>query len=434
MSLWRKFIVIILASITFIALINVLAFYWLYSIYIKIYLAEKIKYRDEITIDYINEIIEKQTIDDIDNIFSDVEIEFFELLEDNGWKISLGEEENRDIIINYLIKSWVTPKYIEEILPTNNFQKVLESLKIKGSPESNFLDKIIDWILIANGLSIIMIFFFIFIFTRKTILPIKQVTDQIKKQDFLKSWEEVTYKKKDEIGLLINAINWLNKSLSIQENIRSRLLADISHELKTPITSIQCYLEWITDGVIKLDEKTLGSITDEMRRLINLVNKIMDYEKFENKNLELNTGTTNLSEVLKIIAETHKKRLKEKHQRIKITWEENVNIFMDKDLFIQVCHNIIGNFLKYAGKETLLTINITKKYIDFSDNWKGIKQSEIPFLMEKFYQWDIDKSGNIEERGIWVWLSIVWKVIEAHNWSYQIKSEEDKGFSFKILF
>lgn len=434
MSLWRKFTIIILASITFIALINVLAFYWLYSVYIKIYLAEKIKYRDEITIDYINEIIEKQTIDDIDNIFSDVEIEFFELLEDNEWKINLDKEENRDIIINYLIKSWVTPKYIEEILPTNNFQKVLESLKIKWSPENNFLNKIINGIIIANIASILVIIFFIFVFTRKTILPIKEVTDQIRKQDFLKSWEVVNYKKKDEIWLLINAINGLNKSLSIQENIRSRLLADISHELKTPITSIQCYLEWITDGVIKLDGNTLVAITDEMRRLITLVNKIMDYEKFENKHLELNITDENISSILKFVAETHKKRLKENHQRIKITWEEHLNREVDKDLFIQLCHNIVWNFLKYAWKETLLTINITKKYIDFTDNWKWIKQSEVPFLMEKFYQWDIDKSWNIEERGIWVGLSIVGKIIEAHNWTYQIKSEEWKWFSFKILF
>jgi len=118
---------------------------------------------------------------------------------------------------------------------------------------------------------------------------------------------------------LINAINGLNKRLSVQENIRTRLLADISHELKTPITSIQCYLEGISDGVIKLDGKTLPSITEEMKRLINLVNKIMDYEKFDNKNLEANLQEENVSDILKLVVETHKKRLKENHQRIKIT-------------------------------------------------------------------------------------------------------------------
>jgi hypothetical protein len=80
MNLSRKFIIIIVSSILFIAIINVVAFYFFYNSYIKIYLAEKIKYRDDISIDYINDVIEKQTVDDIDNIFSDVEVEFFELL------------------------------------------------------------------------------------------------------------------------------------------------------------------------------------------------------------------------------------------------------------------------------------------------------------------------------------------------------------------
>ncbi len=432
MNLSRKFIIIIVSSILFIAIINVVAFYFFYNSYIKIYLAEKIKYRDDISIDYINDVIEKQTVDDIDNIFSDVEVEFFELLWNNKGKIPLNKEENRDIIINYLIKSGVTPKYIEEILPTNNFQKVLDSLKNKSSPEYNFLTKLTWSISIINLLSIIGIIIVIFFFTKKTISPIKQVTDQIKNLDFLKPNQEISYNKKDEIGLLISAINGLNKKLSVQENIRTRLLADISHELKTPITSIQCYLEGISDGVIKLDGKTLPSLTEEMKRLINLVNKIMDYEKFDNKNLEANLQEENVSDILKLVVETHKKKLKENHQRIKITGE-NIIIPMDKDLFKQLAHNLIGNFLKYAGKESLLTINITKKYIDFSDNGAGVRQGEIPYLMEKFYQGNIEKTWNIEERGIGIGLSIVWKILDSHKWKYQVKSDEGKGFSFKII-
>jgi hypothetical protein len=83
MSLSRKFLLFIFSSIFLLAFINVISFYFFYNIYIKIYLAEKIQYKEEITIDYVNQIIEKQTVDDIDNIFSDAEIEFFDLLENN---------------------------------------------------------------------------------------------------------------------------------------------------------------------------------------------------------------------------------------------------------------------------------------------------------------------------------------------------------------
>ena len=220
----------------------------------------------------------------------------------------------------------------------------------------------------------------------------------------------------------------------MQETIRNRLLADISHELKTPITSIQCYLEWISDGVIKLNEKNLASITGEMSRLITLVNTIMQYESFENQELKLKMKEENLTTIIKSLTETHKKRLKENKQKIKIVWVDDLLMEIDKDLFSQIVHNIIGNFLKYAGKGSLLTINITRNYIDFKDDWVWIKAKEIPFLMEKFYQGKDEKSWDIKERGIWVWLSIVKKILEAHDWDVSIKSSEWKGFSFKIKF
>jgi hypothetical protein len=104
-SLARKFIIIILSSILFIAIVNIAAFYVFYTTYLKIYLAEKFGNKKEITIDYINDIIKKQTEDDIDNIFSDVNIEFFELLENNNQKIKLDKQKNIDIVVNYLVKS-----------------------------------------------------------------------------------------------------------------------------------------------------------------------------------------------------------------------------------------------------------------------------------------------------------------------------------------
>ena len=83
MTLAKKFLIVLISSILFIASINILAFYIFYTSYLKIYLVEKIKSRDKVTIQYINEVIKKQTIDDIDSIFTDTEIEFFELLENN---------------------------------------------------------------------------------------------------------------------------------------------------------------------------------------------------------------------------------------------------------------------------------------------------------------------------------------------------------------
>ncbi len=434
MSLARKFLIIITGSILFIAIINIIAFYVFYSTYLKLYLAEKDQNKKEITLDYINNIIKKQTEDDIDNIFSDAEIEFFELLENNNQKIKLDNPKNVDIVVRYLVKSWVAPKYIEKIIPKDNFKEIIKKLKDKNSPEYKFFNRLIYSILITNLIALFILLIVIWIFIRKTIMPIKQVTKKIKKLQPWKTNIDINYKQKDEIWLLLWAINWLNKKLKIQKNIRSKLLADISHELKTPITSIQCYLEWIADWVIKLDNKNLQAITDEMKRLISLVNKIMTYEKFENQKLELDKKEYIVSEIVKQVVETHKKMLKEKSQKIKIVWDEYLKKSFDKNLFKQVIHNLIWNFLKYAGKNTTLTINITKNYIDFKDNWIWVKASKIEYLTEKFYQASEEKTGDAEKRWIWVWLSLVEKIILAHNWRFEIKSDIWKWFSFKIFY
>lgn len=417
-----------------IAILNILAFFFLYNFFIKIYLSEKIHERQDITIEYVNSIIERQTLEDIDTIFSDVELEFFELLESNDGKIPLQQEENVNIVIDFLIKSWVSPKYIEEIIPEDNLKKALQLLQDPQSAESHFV-KNIFFSLVAINLIFLFAFTCVVLYlVKKSIFPIKKATREIKKLKVGKKIPQLEYDKKDEIWLLIDSINGLNKKLSMQENIRNRLLADISHELKTPITSIQCYLEWISDGVIELSEKNLTSITWEMSRLIQLVNKIMEFEQFENQELIVKKTSQNPYDIISSIVETQLPRVKENMQDIKMIGSKNIEIRMDKDLFTQLVYNLIGNFTKYAGKHTLLEIHISQEKISFSDNGVGIGKYEVPMIFEKFYQGKKEKTGSIENRGIWVGLSIVKKILDAHWWGVKIISDTGKGFRFDILF
>lgn len=433
MTIANKFIISLISSIFFIAAINIIAFYAFYTSFLKVYFAEKVSTNEEITVSYINNIIEQQTLDEIWSIFSDTEIEIYELFEKNDWIIP-NNEKNINLVIDFLVKNQVTPKYIEKIIPTDNFSKVLESIKDKNSPEYRFINKLTVSIIFTNLFAITIIVIWMLIFIKRTILPIKNATDRIKKTETWWDFKEIQYyNKNDEIWLLINAINSLNNKLQLQEQIRWRLLADISHELKTPITSIQCYLEWISDGVIKLNQKNLNSITDEMKRLISMVNKVMEYDKLEREKLELDKEDVIIYDIVTSVVETHKKKLKENKQRIKVNGDINQLISVDKSLFTQLVHNLIWNFLKYSGKKTILKINITKTYIDFSDDWKWIKVSEIPFLTEKFYQGNIEKSWDVEKRGIWVGLSITKKIIDSHDWRFEIKSDTGKGFSFKVI-
>ncbi len=433
MSLSRKFIIVVLWSILFIAITNIIWFYVFYSTFLQVFLAEKLQWRSQVSLEYIQSLVIKQWLDEVDQIFNEVSITLFEKFWDDN-VIQLDSKENVDVVINYLYQSWVAPKFIEEVVPTNNLEKVLDALRDTSTPEYKFIRNIFISIVITNIVAIILLGIVIGIFVQRTILPIREATKQIKK---LKPWKwsvDIQYWAKDEVWLLIWSINWLNKRLILQEEIRSKLLADISHELKTPITSIQCYLEWIIDGVIKLDDKNLASISWEMERLIEMVNKIMKYEQFENTDLELSLESQNMYDILVEVASTHKQRMKEIEQTVSVVWDKNLIRNIDEDLFKQLSHNLIGNFMKYAGEKSQLTISISKKSVSFSDNWKWIQKDEIPFLMEKFYQWDISKTWKVDERGIGVWLSIVGKIISEHGWSFKISSDEWKWFTFTIIF
>jgi len=432
MTLTNKIILSLLWSIFFITIVNVISFYYFYLYYFKIYLSETLQTKEEITIDYVNKIIEKQALDEIDSIFNDIELSFFELLEKNQGKIKLDKKENIDIVVNYLSKAWVNIKYIEEIIPQNYLEKIIEDIKDNKTPEHLFFNRLIKAIFITNLITIGILIIFLLIITKIIILPIKETTKKIKDLKIWKDFRLISYNKKDEIWLLVNAINWLNTKLNIWENIKNRLLADISHELKTPITAIQCYVEWIKDGVIKLDEKILNSIINEMQRLIKLVNKIMEFEKFENQKLEINLKNEDIKFITEQVIKQFKQKLLQNNQRI-ITSGTAKMVKTDKDSFIQIVQNIISNFIKYAWEKTTLKIEFWVNFIKFCDNGKWIPKSELPYVREKFYQWKSEKTWDIDSRGIWVWFSIIDKILQALNWEMELSSEEWAWLEIKII-
>ncbi|MDD5769659.1 MAG: HAMP domain-containing sensor histidine kinase [Candidatus Gracilibacteria bacterium] len=432
MTISKKIILSILGSIFFITIINIASFYFFYSYYFKIYLSEKIQTKKEITIDYVNQIIEKQALDEVDSIFNDIELSFFELLDKNKGKIKLDTKENIDIVVNYLSKAGVNLKYIEDVIPKNYLEEIIKNIKNKQTPEYNFFNRLINSVLITNLISILILILFILIFTRKIFLPVREITSKIKNLKIGKDFRMISYKKEDEIGLLVNAINGLNLKLNIGENIRNKLLADISHELKTPITAIQCYVEGIKDGVIKLDERTLNSIINEMQRLIKLVNKIMEFEKFENKEIVLDLKQEDIRCITQEVIKQFRQKLKISNQKI-ITSGLDKKILTDKDSFIQIVQNIISNFIKYAGNGKTLKIEFGVNFIKFSDNGKGISKSELPYIKEKFYQGKQEKTGDIDDRGIGIGFSVIDKIVKALNWEMEIISEEGKGLEIKII-
>lgn len=411
-----------------IILVNIVAFFLIYSFYFHRYLQEKSQIKKEVTLEYIDSIIEKQTIDEFDSVVSRIEARFFELLEKYQGKIPLDSKENRDIVLQYLQKAGVSFEYLTEFLPQDHIQALLHNIRKKGSPEYNFFVHVLYAIVWVNGILFVLIVGILMILMKNIFLPIKKVTKAIENFQKEYSFQSLEYSKNDEVGCFVKAINELHEKLHIEEEIRHKLLADISHELKTPITSIRCYLEGIKDGVFSLNKDILWRILAEMDRLIVLVNMIMEYEKYDASTLELHTTEENVPLLIEFVVMQYIHELQKHHQKVCMCVEKEEMILLDRDRFIQIVQNILSNFIKYAWENTTLFIFVFKEKIIFKDNGKGIAKEEVPYVKEKFYQGKNQKVWDVSERWIGVGLSIVDKIVKAFWWKMEIISDEGKGF------
>lgn len=159
----------------------------------------------------------------------------------------------------------------------------------------------------------------------------------------------IDYSHRDEFAPLIDTIHSLQQTLSYQESIRSTFLSDLSHEIKTPITALKCYLEAIEDGVMDLDSQMTTLLARELARLIQTTDRIMSYEHLSHQSREAIAVT--LIElrplITDLITEYHPQLMK-RNQNIIHHLTKKSSILMDGSLLLQILHNIFSNFVKYA--------------------------------------------------------------------------------------
>lgn len=346
--------------------------------------------------------------------------------------ISTSGAEISDGGFSILLQSWSSisrAKGIVNILinPTN-----LDS----SSPEWVFILKLLYRILWVNLVWLILILITYFLWIRKIFSPVNLIINQLKQFIDTAEYSSIRYSRNDEFFPLISTINNLHRSLSIQENIRSNFLSDLSHEIRTPITAVKLYLEGIEDGMIALNSKTIPLIQSELSRLAQTTGKIMEYESLAQSILnDAHVERFQAKKLLSEIIATYKPQLAKNNQQIILDMGTDSMTLMDKWMLAQIVHNIFSNFLKYAGKNTILTCRYIKTetyYIfQFADNGIGIPDDEIPLVKEKFYR--VDKSRTSQgETSMGIGLSIVERIARLHNGKLEIQKNTPSGVVIQI--
>ena len=238
-----------------------------------------------------------------------------------------------------------------------------------------------------------------------------------------------------EIVELSNSINYLAETLSNQEDIRKRYASDISHELRTPITTLKSHLEGILDGVWDNNEEHLNILLMEVHRLAGLVDDLKTSFSSEEYKLNLNKSKFNMSKEVHNIIDTFKPvYIKDGHSIIS-SIEEDIMINMDLDKLKQIFYNLLSNSIKYLNQNGRVSINLKAEnhqaILIIEDNGIGIKKEDLPWIFDRFYRSDSSRNRNTGGTGLG--LSIVKSFVEAHNGKINIDSIYGKGTTITIV-
>ena len=238
-----------------------------------------------------------------------------------------------------------------------------------------------------------------------------------------------------EIEELSESINYLAKTLQHQEMLRKRLTADMAHEIRTPLTTLQTHVEAMIDGVWEPSQDKLSSCHEEILRLTKLVDSLQDLAKLEQLNHVLNKSKFNLSLELEKILDTFQAQYANKGLETIKGIKQDVIVDMDKDKLRQIMFNLLSNAYKYSEYGGLVTVKLKQEddrvEISVIDNGVGIEEEDLEHIFERFYRGDV--SRNRATGGSGIGLTIVKTLVEVHGGKIIVESQINKGTCFHIL-
>ncbi|HAC2068694.1 TPA_asm: HAMP domain-containing protein [Listeria monocytogenes] len=247
----------------------------------------------------------------------------------------------------------------------------------------------------------------------------------------------------DEIGALAIDFNKMTQTLETsqeeierQEKRRRQFIADVSHEMRTPLTTISGLTEGLVNDIIPKSEtdRCIALIDTEARRLTKLVNENLDYEKIRSNKIKLQKTRFNGKEFLELIKEQLDYVSSEKGNTITVSIDKDMAIYADYDRLTQVFINIVKNSVQFTenGQITLTgTQDYKESVLTITDTGIGMNTEELEQIWERFYKADMSRTNTaFGESGIG--LSIVKQLIEYHDGSITVTSEPNKGTSFTI--
>lgn len=309
-----------------------------------------------------------------------------------------------------------------------------------GQPEEAFLASVhqsLFWV----GLGILIIGLAAsYLLARSITVPLRNLSraaEQIERGNFE---QEVQVETKDEVGQLALIFNRMADTLAVNNRLRQQLLANIAHELRTPLAVIQGHLEGMLDGVIERNDEQIASLHEEAIRLNRLIRDLRDLSLAEVRQLTLERQQSDVNQLVSRAIHMLKPMADDKNIRMIFSPAEKLpEILVDPDRMIQVFYNILVNALRYSpvGGLVKVTAESVEEFgrswiaICFQDHGPGIPAEDLPHIFDYFYR--ADKSRDRKSGGSGLGLAIVQQLVEIHGGKVFVQSTPAEGSIFKVI-
>lgn len=265
--------------------------------------------------------------------------------------------------------------------------------------------------------------------------PLQQITEAAKQYASGNLDYEIPINTQDEIGYLSASLNYMSTQLKDMKDYQKNFIANVSHDFRSPLTSIKGYLEAMADGTIpvEMQERYFKIILFETERLTDLTKDLLTLNEFDTKNLILNLENFDIHEVIKTTVQSFEGTCKTRLISVELLFATKIlNVNADKRKIQQVLYNLLDNAIKFSPDDSDITIETTdrngKIYISVKDRGMGIPKKNLNKIWERFYK--SDSSRGKDKKGTGLGLAIVKEIIQAHNENINVVSTEGVGTEF----
>ena len=325
---------------------------------------------------------------------------------------------------------------------------ITSEFKVKGYVVIHYplqkLNTATDGFLNISYIQLIMLFLLsliILIFlTEMVYVPLRKITEATEQYASGNMHYEFGVESEDEMGYLAATLSYMAGQIARAEDDQKKFVANVSHDFRSPLTSIKGYLEAMLDGTIppELYEKYLSIVLNETERLTKLTNSLLTLNNLNTKGMMLDRSDFDINQVIRNVAATFEGTCRKKNMNIDLVLTgDTMLVNADRGKIEQVIYNITDNAIKFSHSDSVIKIETTdrnnKIFVSIKDSGIGIPKDELKYIFDRFYKSDLSRGKD--KKGTGLGLSITKEIIHAHSEYLNVISTEGVGteFIFSLL-